>query len=116
MEYTNREEKNNGLFLAEREKDGVPFPEFTRPDVPDCSLRVSQDLTVSWGGGALCGDVQAFCEDFPQGKQREKGLAYCRKMSYNKEDFEGNPPGEGDFLVFPRKGGSGEKEMKRERD
>lgn len=45
LEYTNREENNNGFLLAEREEDGVPFLEFTRPDVPDFSLRINQDLT-----------------------------------------------------------------------
>lgn len=45
LEYTNREENNNGFLLEEREEDGVPFLEFTRPDVPDFSLRISQDLT-----------------------------------------------------------------------
>lgn len=45
LEYTNREENNNGFLLTEREEDGVPFLEFTRPDVPNFSLRINQDLT-----------------------------------------------------------------------
>ena len=45
LEYTNREENNNGFLLVEREEDGVPFLEFTRPEVPDFSLRINQDLT-----------------------------------------------------------------------
>ena len=45
LEYTNREENSNGFVLTEREEEGVPFLEFTRPDVPDFSLRINQDLT-----------------------------------------------------------------------
>lgn len=56
LEYTNREENNNGFLLAEREEEGVPFLEFTRPDVPDFSLRINQDLTeavVEYQGRAM---------------------------------------------------------------
>lgn len=45
LEYTNREENNNGFLLEEREEDGAPFLEFTRPEVPDFSLRINQNLT-----------------------------------------------------------------------
>lgn len=45
LEYTNREDCANGFVLAEREEDGVPFLEFTRPETPDFSLRINQDLT-----------------------------------------------------------------------
>jgi hypothetical protein len=45
LEYTNREENSNGFVLTEREEEGVPFLEFTRPDAPDFSLRINQDLT-----------------------------------------------------------------------
>lgn len=45
LEYTNREDCSNGFVLAEREEDGALFLEFTRPDAPDFSLRISQDLT-----------------------------------------------------------------------
>lgn len=45
LEYSNRGENNNGFLLVEREEDGVPFLEFTRPEVPDFSLRINQDLT-----------------------------------------------------------------------
>ena len=45
LEYTNRGENSNGFVLMEREEDGVPFLEFTRPDAPDFSLRINQDLT-----------------------------------------------------------------------
>lgn len=45
LEYTNREENDNGFLLTEREEDGVPFLEFTRPDVPNFSLRINRDLT-----------------------------------------------------------------------
>ena len=45
LEYTNREDCSNGFVLAEREEDGVPFLEFTRPETPDFSLRINQDLT-----------------------------------------------------------------------
>ena len=45
LEYTNWEENSNDFVLMEREEDGVPFLEFTRPDVPDFSLRINQDLT-----------------------------------------------------------------------
>lgn len=45
LEYTNREENNNGFLLEEREEDGAPFLEFTRPEVPDFSLRINRNLT-----------------------------------------------------------------------
>lgn len=45
LEYTNREENSNGFVLTEREEEGVPFLEFTRPDVPDFFLRINRDLT-----------------------------------------------------------------------
>lgn len=45
LEYTNREENNNGFLLVEREEDGERFLEFTRPEVPDFSLRINRDLT-----------------------------------------------------------------------
>lgn len=44
LEYTNQEENSNGFVLAEREENGVSFLEFTRPEVPDFSLRISRDL------------------------------------------------------------------------
>lgn len=45
LDYTNWEENSNGFVLMEWEEDGVPFLEFTRPDVPDFSLRINQNLT-----------------------------------------------------------------------
>lgn len=45
LEYANREENNNGFLLEEREEDGAPFLKFTRPEVPDFSLRINQEQT-----------------------------------------------------------------------
>ena len=45
LAYINREENSNGFVLAEREESGTFFLEFTRPEIPDFSLRISQDLT-----------------------------------------------------------------------
>lgn len=45
VEYTNQADVSNGFLLAEREEDGNLFLEFTRPEVPDFSLRINQDLT-----------------------------------------------------------------------
>lgn len=44
LEYTNQQDCSNGFVLAEREEGGRLFLEFTRPDVPDFSLRISGDL------------------------------------------------------------------------
>ena len=45
LEYTNRGENSNVFVLVEQEEDGRLFLEFTRPDAPDFSLRINQDLT-----------------------------------------------------------------------
>lgn len=45
VEYTNQADVSNGFLLAEREENGKLFLEFTRPEVPDFSLRINQDLS-----------------------------------------------------------------------
>lgn len=56
IEYTNRQENSNGFLLTEQEENGRLFLEFTRPEVPGFSLRISQDSTealVDYSGKAM---------------------------------------------------------------